>query len=127
MLPYTGSFAGLPAATAAACALPVICTRKAGLPDHLGDTGIWIQEDDSTQLANRIMELLANEGLQCEVGAHLLRRAQRYLSWDVIAERTLHVYAIAARNKASAKTAPAATRYARGAQAQSQSLVQIDN
>jgi len=39
--PFTGSFAGLPAGVAAANQLPIICTRKAGLPGHIGDCGVW--------------------------------------------------------------------------------------
>ena len=37
-----GSFAGLAAATAAAVGLPVIATKNAGILEHIGENGIWI-------------------------------------------------------------------------------------
>jgi len=91
-LPYTGSFAGGAAALAAACGLPVVCTLKAGLPDHLGESGIWVPENDAAQLADRIVELLSNDELRSRVADRSLRRAQGVLRWDVIAEQTLRIY-----------------------------------
>jgi glycosyltransferase involved in cell wall biosynthesis len=107
VLPFSGSFAGLAASLAAACQLPVVCTRKAGLPDHLADAGIWVDENNAEQLANRITELLDSETLRREVGARLLKRAQDALSWDVIADRTLSIYdqAIASKSGAASKRA----------------------
>jgi glycosyltransferase involved in cell wall biosynthesis len=104
-LPYTGSFAGRAASLAAACQLPVVCTRKAGLLDHLGDCGVWVDENDSNQLAERIMELLNSTSLRQELGARLLKRAQEFLSWQVIADRTLEIYEEATRKKAMASAA----------------------
>lgn len=102
VLPYTGSFAGLPAALAAACKLPVVCTRKAGLPDHLGDSGVWVDENNPGQLADRIIELLTNDALRQQVGAKLLKRAKESLGWDVIADKTLEIYKQSATKKAVA-------------------------
>ncbi len=100
VLPYTGSFAGLPAAIAAANGLPVVCTRKAGIPDHLGECGVWIDEDNAGQLGERIMELLGSEQLRREVSLRLRKRAKEFLSWDVIADRTLEVYDKSLKSKA---------------------------
>jgi glycosyltransferase involved in cell wall biosynthesis len=102
VLPYTGSFAGLPASLAAACQLPVVCTRKAGLPDHLGESGVWVDENNHEQLAEQIMELMSNDRLRQEVGARLLKRAQQHLCWDVIADRTLKIYEESMKKKAMA-------------------------
>lgn len=99
VLPFTGSFAGLPAAIAAASGLPVVCTRKAGLPEHLGECGVWIDEENPGQLADRIIELLNNDKLRLEIGAQLRERAKRYLSWDVVADETLKVYEAALMNQ----------------------------
>jgi glycosyltransferase involved in cell wall biosynthesis len=38
------------------------------------------------------MELLGNDPMRQEIGARLLKRAQEFLSWDVIADRTLKIY-----------------------------------
>lgn len=108
VLPYTGSFAGLPASLAAACQLPIVCTRKAGLPDHLGDTPVWIDEENPQQLATRLRELLSSDSLRREVAERQLKRAEEFLRWDVIADRTLQVYAEAAKKKAASGWKPSA-------------------
>jgi glycosyltransferase involved in cell wall biosynthesis len=92
VLPYRGSFAGGAAGLASACGLPVICTRKAGLPDHLGDTGIWIDENNAEQLAENVVQLLQDEQLRSVAAARAMQRAQDYLRWDLIAEQTLRIY-----------------------------------
>ena len=99
VLPYTGSFAGLPASAAAACELPVIATRTAGLPDHLGESGIWVDENAPDQLASRILELLDNESAWHQAAAKVRKRAEESLSWDVIADNTLRVYELATANR----------------------------
>jgi glycosyltransferase involved in cell wall biosynthesis len=101
VLPYTGSFAGLAASIAAANQLPVVCTKKAGLPDHLGDCAVWVDEEHPEQLATRIMELLGSEQLRREIGAKLLKRAENYLRWEAIADRTLEVYEQSAKKRAA--------------------------
>ena len=107
LLPYTGSFAGQPAAFAAASALPVVCTRKAGITDHLGDSGIYIDaqpgdqffESASHQLADRILELLQNQTLREQAGVRLRARAEQLLGWDTIADQTLEIYQCAGVSK----------------------------
>ncbi len=92
VLPYTGSFAGLPASMAMANGVPVIATRCAGLPDHLGDTALWIEEDEPAGLATAILELLDNATERERLAVEGRARAERMLSWDVIAEKTLACY-----------------------------------
>ncbi len=92
VLPYTGSFAGFAASLAAACRLPIVCTRKAGLPDHLGDTAVWVDENSPEPLAERIIELLNSEPRRRQLGNQLLKRAETFLQWDVIADQTLKIY-----------------------------------
>src|SRR5207253_9289012 len=103
VLPYTGSFAGLSAAIAAANELPVVCTKKAGLPDHLADCAVWVDEGNPEQLADRIMELLESDERRRELADKLRTRAESFLSWDVIAERTLNVYEESAKRKAASR------------------------
>ncbi len=99
VLPFTGSFAGFPAANAMANSLPVIGTRCAGLPEHLGDTGIWVEMNDSEGLANAIGDLLSNEVLRQDIATKGRERAEKQLSWDAIARKTLDSYERAIRNK----------------------------
>lgn len=92
VLPYTGSFGGLAASAAAACSLPVVATHRAGLPDHLGDAGIWVRDNNPDELAARIQELLDDESLWQQAAAKIRKRAEEFLSWDAIAADTVRVY-----------------------------------
>lgn len=100
VLPYTGSFAGLPCAIAAAHGLPVIATRKAGIPEHLGELAFWIEERNPKQLADMIAQLLRRADVRAERGAALRCHARDFLGWDVIARDTVEIYqqALAARS-----------------------------
>ena len=69
LLPFTGSFAGLAAATAAAVGLPVIATKNAGIPEHIGEDGVWIGGDNAKEIAAQIERLLGCEQLRCDLSA----------------------------------------------------------
>jgi glycosyltransferase involved in cell wall biosynthesis len=98
-LPYTGSFAGLPASLAAANQLPIICTRKAGLPDHLGDSPVWIDPENSEQLTQSILDLLSNPQRRREIAMRQLNRAKNHVRWEVIGEQTVAIYQEAMKRK----------------------------
>ncbi|MGB7849189.1 MAG: glycosyltransferase family 4 protein, partial [Candidatus Acidiferrum sp.] len=83
VLPYVGSFAGLPVAIAAANELPIVCTKNAGIPDHIGKWGLWVEEENPQQLAEGILEILGNAQLRMEVSSGLRKQAEEVLSWDV--------------------------------------------
>ncbi|MEJ2392959.1 MAG: glycosyltransferase, partial [Gammaproteobacteria bacterium] len=99
VLPYTGSFAGLPASTAMANGVPVIATRRAGLPEHLGDAAVWIEENDADGLATSILELLDDAAARERLAQAGRSRAEQFLTWDVIAEKTLASYHAALDHK----------------------------
>lgn len=100
VLPYTGSFAGFPAVTALANGVPVIGTRRAGLPEHLGDVGTWVTEKDAKGLATTILGLLENRAMREDIATRGRARAEQFLSWDVIAKKTHDSYKSATRTKA---------------------------
>ncbi len=95
VMPYSTSFAGWPIGFVAANALPVIATRRGGIPDHIGEAASWIQGDDPKEIADRIDELLADAPRRVTMGRELRLCAERYLDWDRVAEATLAVYQIA--------------------------------
>ncbi len=99
VLPFTGSFAGYPASLALATGVPVIGTRRAGLPEHVGDVGSWVAENDPIGLAAAIQRLLEDEPERRRLGDLGRARAERELSWDVIADRTCATYEKALRRK----------------------------
>ena len=99
VLPYSGGFAGFAASTAAAAELPVIATKNAAIPEHIGDCGIWVDNDNAEQLAERIVEVLGSQALRSDVARRLRKRAEEYLSWDKIADSTLAIYQQALRRR----------------------------
>ena len=99
VLPFTGSFAGLAAATAAAVELPVIATKNAGIPEHLGENGIWIDDDNPEEIVAQVEKLMGSAELRRDLSRRLRKRAEQYLSWDVVADKTLAVYDRALRRK----------------------------
>lgn len=92
VLPFMGSTAGLAAATAAAAGLPVIATRNAGIPEHLGEDAVWIDSDNSQQIVEQVERLLGSDQLRRDLSNRLRRRAEQDLNWDAVARRTLEVY-----------------------------------
>jgi glycosyltransferase involved in cell wall biosynthesis len=103
VLPYTGSFAGFPAVTAMANGVPVIGTRLAGLPDHLGDAGTWVEANDAEGVAKAIIDLLADEARRRDIAAKGRERAEKLMNWDVIAQKTLSAYEKAIQFKARSR------------------------
>ncbi len=101
VLPFMGSFAGLAAATAAAVELPVIATKNAGIPEHIGENGVWIDNDNTEAIVKQVERLLGCEELRRDLSSRLRKRAEQYLSWDVVADKTLAVYERALRRKMS--------------------------
>ncbi len=97
VLPYSGSFAGLAVAIAAANRLPIIATRFAGIPDHIGDLGIWTSGNDPMELANVIEQVLGDESLRQCYGNRLRAHAEEHLSWDTVGRKTYDVYRAAAQ------------------------------
>jgi glycosyltransferase involved in cell wall biosynthesis len=100
VLPYSGSFAGLAAAAAAAAGIPVIGTRTAGIPEHLGENVVWLKGDNAHDIAAQVEKLLASAELWQDLSARLRRHAEQHLTWDIVAGSTLAVYQRALKNKA---------------------------
>lgn len=63
---------------AMASGLPVIVTAKSGLPEVVGDAGVWVPPDSPELLAERILELASNSAVRKELAAKSLARAERY-------------------------------------------------
>ena len=92
VLPYAGGSAGLPACAAAANGLPVIATRRAGIPDQLGECAAWIDENNPGQLAREIERLLADRAARSALAEQAYQRAKELLSWSAVAGRTIELY-----------------------------------
>ena len=103
VLPFTGSFGGLAVGVAAANRLPIIATRSAGVPDHIGDLGIWISGKDPVELADRMAQVLGDEAMRQACGTRLRAHAEQHLGWDTVARETFNIYQSAAERAARRK------------------------
>jgi glycosyltransferase involved in cell wall biosynthesis len=82
---------GLPVLEAMACGVPVVTARVSSLPEVAGDAALFVDPRDLDAIAQRMDELLGNEGLRKDLAAKGLRRAREF-SWERCAAETLRVY-----------------------------------
>lgn len=92
LIPYTSGSGRYPATCAMANATPVIATRKASLPEYLGELGIYIKENSSDELANEMINLIENPDFVNSLGLKLRKRAEELFSADIVANKILKVY-----------------------------------
>ena len=85
---------GIPAIEAMAAGKPVIASRGGGFSDSIvdGETGILVERNDRTQLADAMRRLLGSPGHRAEMGAAGRRRAAALFDWRVIASRVGQSY-----------------------------------
>jgi alpha-1,3-rhamnosyl/mannosyltransferase len=82
---------GLPVLEAMACGVPVVAARVSSLPEVAGDAALFVDPRDLNALAQRIDELLGNEGLRKQLADKGIERARTF-SWERCADQTLRVY-----------------------------------
>jgi glycosyltransferase involved in cell wall biosynthesis len=82
---------GLPPLEAMQCGTPVITSNTSSLPEVVGDAGIMVNPYDVDELANKMYEVLTNDGLREELSKKGLERAKLF-SWKKCAEEHLKVY-----------------------------------
>ncbi len=92
IIPYTGGSGIYPAINAMANATPVIATRKASIPEYLGDLGIYIDQNAPDQLAEAIVDLMDHEYLVSSLGHKLRNLAKQRYSWENTAKKILGIY-----------------------------------
>jgi glycosyltransferase involved in cell wall biosynthesis len=82
---------GLPPLEAMQCGTPVITSNTSSLPEVVGDAGIMVNPYDVDELANKMYEVLTNDGLREELSKKGIERAKLF-SWKKCAEEHLKVY-----------------------------------
>lgn len=92
IIPYTGGSGIYPVINAMANATPVIATRKASIPEYLGDLGIYISRDAPDQLAEAIIDLMDQKNLVSSLGHKLRNRARQRYTWENIAKKIFGIY-----------------------------------
>jgi glycosyltransferase involved in cell wall biosynthesis len=92
VIPYTTSEAGSTVTTAMANAVPVIASPAVGLPEYLGEDGIYLQEGTPAELAEAMAGLIRNPTQGERLGLGLRARAAELFSWEAIAKHYLELY-----------------------------------
>ena len=85
---------GMPIIEAMAAGLPVVATRSGGIPEIVldGETGLLVERDNSSALAQAILQLLLEEDSRKSMGKAAHKRAAELFSWEKIAENLLSHY-----------------------------------
>jgi glycosyltransferase involved in cell wall biosynthesis len=85
---------GMPALEAMAAGVPVVATNSGGIPEIVsdGETGLVVERDDVSALAEAILRLLSNEGLRKSMGRAAHKRAVERFSWEQTVKNLLRLY-----------------------------------
>jgi glycosyltransferase involved in cell wall biosynthesis len=78
---------GLVNAEAMACATPVIGSRRGGIPEVLGDTGLLIDPEDIEGFADAMCMLLGNAEYTSKLGRAAYQRCRERFDWQVVAQQ----------------------------------------
>jgi alpha-1,3-rhamnosyl/mannosyltransferase len=82
---------GLPPLEAMASGVPVIASRRASLPEVLGDAGVLVEPLDDEAIAASMRTLLEDDTLHGQLSGAGLERAARF-SWRRCAAQTVAEY-----------------------------------
>jgi glycosyltransferase involved in cell wall biosynthesis len=85
---------GMPILESMATGVPVIATIGGGTSELIidGETGLLVERDDASALAEAILRLLSDEELRKSMGKNARKRAVELYSWEVIVENLLNQY-----------------------------------
>jgi len=81
---------GNPLLEAMSVGVPIACSKKAAMPEILGNTGLFFDPEDKHDMAQKIEQLLSDEELSRNLGGMAARRANSFL-WQKTAEQTYKV------------------------------------
>jgi len=92
LIPYTGGSGRHAVTSAMANATPVIATKKADLPEYLGESGIYVKENSARELADAIEYLMNNPEVVKSLGSELRSLAEKRFNKDLIGKELLELY-----------------------------------
>lgn len=82
---------GLPPLEAMACGVPVIASRRASLPEVVGNAGILVEPLDDMDIASHMRALIEDDVLHAGLSQAGLERARTF-TWRKFALETVAVY-----------------------------------
>jgi glycosyltransferase involved in cell wall biosynthesis len=80
----------IPVTEALACGTPIVTSDANGLKEIAGDAALFVNPDDTNDIANAITEVLSDSDLQRSLSTKGLVQAQKY-SWEKCARQTLDI------------------------------------
>ena len=80
---------GIPVLEAMRVGVPVVCSKKASLPEVAGDAAVYFNPEHVNDIAQTILTVLGNKDLRGEMIRRGRERAKRY-SWKACVEKTMH-------------------------------------
>jgi glycosyltransferase involved in cell wall biosynthesis len=89
---------GLPPLEAMACGIPVVVSNVSALPEVVGDAGLLVDPNDTSELAVSMYRALTDESLRQEMIQKGFARAACF-SWEKTARQTLEVYRMVSQKK----------------------------
>jgi glycosyltransferase involved in cell wall biosynthesis len=94
ILPSAQEGQGMALLEAQAAAIPVVAFNVSGVREAVRDkqTGLLVKEADSTALADAVLRLQSDKSVSQKMGQQGREFVQKNFSWDVCAEKMLHVY-----------------------------------
>ncbi len=80
---------------ALAAGVPVVASRTGGLVECIshGETGLLVEPDDATALADALLQLLEDGDQRRQMGARARQRAVEEFSWGLTVRRLTSLYA----------------------------------
>lgn len=82
---------GLPVLEAMACGCPVITSNTSSLPEVGGDAALYVNPEDTDQVAEKIYQVLSDQNLQNDMSQKGVKQAGKF-SWEKCAQETIRVY-----------------------------------
>jgi glycosyltransferase involved in cell wall biosynthesis len=85
---------GMPALEAMATGVTVVATNSGGVPEIVsnGETGLIVERDDASALAEAILRLLSDEDLRKSMGNAAHERVVKIFSWEQITKNLMKLY-----------------------------------
>jgi glycosyltransferase involved in cell wall biosynthesis len=82
---------GLPPLEAMACGTPVVCSRRASLPEVVGDAAILVDPLSTDEIRDAMIRIWSEPGLREKMGKIGADRAKSF-TWERTAQQTLAAY-----------------------------------
>jgi alpha-1,3-rhamnosyl/mannosyltransferase len=79
---------GIPVLEAFASKVPVVCSKNSSLPEVGGDAAIYFEDNDASDMAKKIKNVLTDENLRASHIAKGLEQIKKF-SWEKCAKETL--------------------------------------